>query len=61
MVAFRFILVLAALWLTGLGVAFVATRDRKYVRWAWRSVQVVVILFAAFGLIYLLERLFLVA
>jgi len=55
-VAFRFILLFAALWLAGLAIAYVLTRDRKYVRWAWRSLQVVVIVLVVLGLLYLFER-----
>ena len=61
MVAFRFLLAFAALAVAGLGVAFVLTRDRKYLRWAWRGVQVVLIVCVALGLLYVLERVVLMA
>jgi len=60
-VAFRFLLAFAALAVAGLGVAFVLTRDRKYLRWAWRGVQVVLIVCVALGLLYVLERVVLMA
>ena len=61
MVAFRFLLAFAALAVAALGVAFVLTRDRKYLRWAWRGVQVVLIVCVALGLLYVLERVVLMA
>jgi len=60
-VAFRFLLAFAALAVAALGVAFVLTRDRKYLRWAWRGVQVVLIVCVALGLLYVLERVVLMA
>lgn len=56
----RFIAAAAGLFLLGLGVAFVVTRDRRYLRIAWRTVQVVVLLAVAFGLLYVFERVLLV-
>ncbi|HET9576724.1 MAG TPA: hypothetical protein VFP44_02795 [Usitatibacter sp.] len=61
MLVVRFIVVFAALFLAGLGVAFVLTRDRKYLRLAWRILQVVVVLLVAFGLLYVFERVLLMA
>ena len=43
----------------GLGVGYVLTRDRKYLRLAWRSVQVVLLLVIAFALLYVFERVLL--
>ena len=56
----RFVVLAAGLFLLGLGVAFVVTRDRRYLRIAWRTVQVVVLLAVAFGLLYVFERVLLV-
>ena len=56
----RFVVLAAGLFLLGLGVAFVVTRDRRYLRIAWRTVQVVVLLAVAFGMLYVFERVLLV-
>ena len=56
----RFVVLAAGLFLLGLGVAFVVTRDRRYLRIAWRTVQVVVLVAVAFGLLYVFERVLLV-
>jgi hypothetical protein len=60
MFVLRFVALAAGLFLLGLGVAFVVTRDRRYLRIAWRTVQVVVLLAVAFGLLYVFERVLLV-
>jgi hypothetical protein len=57
----RFVVAFAALFLLGLGVAFVLTRNRKYLRIAWRALQVVLLLVVAFGLLYVFERVLLMA
>jgi hypothetical protein len=49
----------AGLFLLGLGVAYVLTRDRKYLRLAGRSLQVMLLLLVAFGLLYVFERVLL--
>lgn len=56
----RFVALAAGLFLLGLGIAFVVTRDRRYLRIAWRTAQVVVLLAVAFGLLYVFERVLLV-
>ena len=56
----RFVVLAAALFLLGLGVAFLVTRNRRYLRIAWLTVQVVVLLAVAFGLLYVFERVLLV-
>jgi hypothetical protein len=61
LIAFRFLVAFAALAVAALGVAFVLTRDRKYLRWAWRGVQVVLIVCVVLGLLYVLERVVLLA
>lgn len=55
----RFVVLAAGLFLLGLGVAFVVTRDRRYLRVAWRAIQIVVLLAVAFGLLYVFERVLL--
>jgi hypothetical protein len=56
----RVLLPLAVLVLVGLAIAYVATRDRKWLRRLFLAAQVEVLLVAGFGLLYLVERLFLV-
>ena len=60
MFVLRFVLLAAALFLLGLGVAFLVTRNRRYLRIAWLTVQIVVLLAVAFGLLYVFERVLLV-
>ena len=61
MLVVRFVVVFAALFLLGLGVAYLLTRERRYLRIAWRTVQLVVLLLVAFGLFYVFERVLLMA
>lgn len=60
MLILRFVVLAAALFLLGLGVAFLVTRNRRYLRIAWLTVQIVVLLAVAFGLLYVFERVLLV-
>jgi hypothetical protein len=55
----RAVVVFAALFVLGLGVAYGVTRERKYLRLAWRTLQVVLLLLVAFGLLYVFERVLL--
>jgi hypothetical protein len=55
----RVIVAAAGLFLLGLGIAFLVTRDRRYLRIAWRGAQALVLLLVAFGLLYLFERVLL--
>lgn len=59
MLVVRIVVLFAAMFLAGLGVAFVFTRDRKYLRIAWRTTQIVLLLLVAFGLLYVFERVLL--
>lgn len=61
MLVVRIVVLFTALFLLGLGVAYVLTRDRRYARIAWRTVQIVVLLLVAFGLLYVFERVLLMA
>ena len=61
MFVLRFVVLIAAFFLLGLGVAYLATRNRRYLRIAWRTLQTVVVLLVAFGLLYVFERVLLVA
>ena len=56
----RVLLPLAVVVLVGLGIAFVATRERKYLRWLVVAFELELLLVVGFGLLYLVERLFLV-
>jgi hypothetical protein len=55
----RVVLVFAGLLVVGLGVAYVLTRNRRYLRIAWLAVQIVVLLLVGFGLLYVFERVLL--
>lgn len=55
----RFVVVIAALLLAGLVVAFMVTRDRKYLRIAGRAGLAVLVLGIAFALLYVFERVLL--
>lgn len=60
MVVLRLIVVAAGLLLLGLGVAFLVTRNRRYLTLAWRVIQVVLLLLVAAGLLYVFQRVLLV-
>ena len=59
MLVLRAIALLALLFLLVLGGAFVVTRDRKYLRIAGKSLQVVLLVAVAFALFYLFGRVLL--
>ena len=59
MLVVRIVVLFAALFLLGLGVAYLLTRERKFLRIAWRTLQVVVVLLVALGLLYVFERVLL--
>lgn len=59
MFVIRFVVAFAALFVLGLGIAFVVTRDRKYLRIAGKSARVVLLLVVAFALLYVFERVLL--
>jgi hypothetical protein len=52
----RVLLPFAVLLVLGLGIAFVATRDRRYLRYMLLSVQVILLVVIAFALLYVFER-----
>lgn len=56
----RFVVLIAALLLAGLVVAFMVTRDRKYLRIAGRAGLAVLVLGIAFALLYVFERVLLI-
>jgi hypothetical protein len=55
----RAVVLFTALFVLGLLVGYVITRDRRYLRYAWRTLQVVLLLLVAFGLLYVFERVLL--
>ena len=59
MLVLRVILIFGALFLVGTGVAFLFTRDRKYLRLALRVFQAVLVLLVAYGLFYVFSRVLL--
>ena len=61
MFVLRFVVLIAAFFLLGLGVAYLVTRNRRYLAFAWRTLQAVVVLLVAFGLLYVFERVLLMA
>ena len=59
MFVLRAVLLFAGLFVVGLGAAFIVTRERKYLTFAWRIIQGVLLLAVAFGLLYVFERVLL--
>lgn len=59
MLVLRMLLPLAVLFLVGLVVAWVITRDRKYLALARKSALVMGLLVVAFALLYIFERVLL--
>ena len=55
----RIVAVAGGLLLAGLVVAFLVTRNRRYLTIAWLAVQVMLLLAIAFGLLYVFERVLL--
>jgi hypothetical protein len=55
----RAVVLLALLFLLALAGAFLATRDRKYLRIAGKTIQLTTLLVVAFALFYLFERVLL--
>lgn len=56
----RVLLPLAVVVLVGFGIAYVVSRDRRYLRWLVLAFELELLLVVGFGLLYLVERLFLV-
>jgi hypothetical protein len=56
MFVLRAIVLLALLFVVALGGAYLATRDRKYLRIAGKTIQLATLLGVAFALFYLFER-----
>ena len=56
MLVLRAVALFAILFLVAMFGAYLATRDRKYLRIAGKTIQVVTVLAVAFALLYLFER-----
>ena len=61
MFVLRAVFLLALLFVLALLGAYLATRDRKYLRFAGKTIQVMTVLAVAFALFYLFERVLLFA
>lgn len=59
MLVLRALALFGLLVLAGLGIAWLVTRDGKYVRLARKILQVAVVVAVGFGLLYLFERILL--
>jgi len=59
MFVLRFVVLIALLFLVALVGAYLATKDRKYLRIAGKTIQVLTLLVVAFALFYLFERVLL--
>lgn len=59
MLVLRAFFLLALLFLLALGGAYLATRDRRYLRIAGKTLQVMTVVAVAFALFYLFERVLL--
>lgn len=59
MIVLRLLTLLGVLFLAGLGVAFLVTRDRRYLRIAWRTLQALLVLAVGYGLLYVFGRVLL--
>ena len=59
MVFLRFLAAFLALWLVGLGVAYVLTKNRRYLVLATLTLQIGLLIAVALMLLYLFERVLL--
>ena len=55
----RVVAIAGGLLLVGLVVAYLVTRNRRYLTIAWLAVQIVLLLGVAFALLYVFERVLL--
>jgi hypothetical protein len=55
----RIVAILGGLMLVGLVVAYLATKNRRYLTIAWLAVQVMLLLAIGFALLYVFERVLL--
>jgi hypothetical protein len=59
MLILRIVAVFGGLMLVGLVVAFLVTRNKRYLIIAWLAVQIILLLAIAFALLYVFERVLL--
>ncbi|QJR13862.1 hypothetical protein [Usitatibacter palustris] len=59
MILVRVLLIFSALFLAGIGIAFLVTRDRKYLRLGGRFFQAVLVALVCYGLFYVFSRVLL--
>lgn len=59
MLVLRFVALFGGLLVIGLAIAWLVTRNRRYLRYAWLTIQVLVLLVIAFALLYVFERVLL--
>ena len=59
MFVLRLVGILGGLLLAGLLVAFLVTRNKRYLRIAWLAVQILLLLAVGFALLYVFERVLL--
>jgi hypothetical protein len=59
MFVLRIVAIAGGLLLVALVVAYLATRNRRYLTIAWLAVQVILLLGVAFALLYVFERVLL--
>jgi hypothetical protein len=59
MLILRIVAVFGGLMLVGLVVAFLVTRNKRYLTIAWLAVQIILLLAIAFALLYVFERVLL--
>jgi hypothetical protein len=55
----RVLLIFSALFLAGIGIAFLVTKDRKYLRLGARFFQAVLVVLVCYGLFYVFSRVLL--
>ena len=60
MLILRLFLILVALMLVLSGGMYIFTRNRRYLKFAWQTVRLTILLVLVFGLLLLLERYVLV-
>jgi hypothetical protein len=60
MLILRVFLIFGGLLLLGLVVAFLVTRNRRYLRIAWLAIQIMLLLGVAFALLYVFQRVLLI-
>jgi hypothetical protein len=60
LIVLRVLLIFGGLLLLGLGVAFLVTRNRRYLKMAWLAIQMMLLLGVGFALLYVFQRVLLI-